>query len=525
VRFWYIATKQSGKTQMTDVYQYKYFGPPYWGITISTPTYDKSGNFIGTFGINVRIDFLRHLIENITISPNGRIFIVTDDGQIVAYPKASQYLSPQLLNIHNFSNGAVSKSFDIYSATKNTLFSFNLDGENYLATYKPLPGFGGHTWYLGIVVPTQDFIGTLMRANFITMGLGLLILILGILLVSEIISRIVKPLRSLANETRKIKHFELSGDTKVHSRIKEVVYLADSLQDMKKGLRLFQKYVPASLVRQLIEAGEDAQVGGSKRQLVTLFTDIEHFTTISERLDPHQLMTYMCKYLDELSKIILEERGTIDKYIGDSIMAFWGAPLPEEEPCQQAARSALRCQKRLHELNTQWEKQAIPAFKTRIGIHMGEAIVGNLGSSERFNYTAIGDSINTASRLEGANKIYQTQIVVSETVYQQIKNQFYVRLLDFVSLLGRDEPLYIYELMAEKNETLSFDFDQYVRTFSKAFAHYQQQQWDEAIVSFDQCVKIYPSDQLASIYIARCKEFKINPPSSEWHGAWTIRGK
>src|SRR5262249_16466960 len=159
----------------------------------------------------------------------------------------------------------------------------------------------------------------------------------------------------------------------------EISYIATALYLMKKGLRSFQKYVPAVLVRQLIESGEDARIGGIKKPIAILFSDIMNFTSITEKTNPELLTQYLCEYFDELSRIILFQRGTIDKYIGDAIMAFWGAPMPEEEPCQKAAKAALLCFKRLNELNLKWESEGRPVFNTRVGIHLGDAIVGNLG--------------------------------------------------------------------------------------------------------------------------------------------------
>src|SRR3990167_996157 len=228
---------------------------------------------------------------------------------------------------------------------------------------------------------------------------------------------------------------------------------------MKQSLRSFQKYVPAALVRQLIKLGTAAEVGGEKKSMAFLFSDIRDFTTISERLNPSDLAKYICDYFDALSSIIIANRGTIDKYIGDAIMAFWGAPLPEADPCRQAAKSALECVRRLENLNEKWQLEGRPELFTRFGIHVGDAIVGNFGSSERLNYTAIGDVTNTASRLEGINKIYGTQILVSDAVYRVIKEQFVLRLVDCVILKGKNEPSYIYELIAVVHGQLTYDVD------------------------------------------------------------------
>jgi adenylate cyclase len=207
-------------------------------------------------------------------------------------------------------------------------------------------------------------------------------------------------------------------------------------------------------VQQLIESREDSRVGGIRKQVVVIFSDIENFTSIAEKMDPNELMEQICQYFDELSNIIISQKGTIDKYIGDSIMAFWGAPLMVKNPCDHAAKAALLCQKKIEELNKEWTKQGKPSFITRIGIHKGEAIVGNVGSSERLNYTALGDTINMTSRIEKINKIYNTNIIVSDSVYEEIKDRFTLRRIDTVVLTGRTAAIDIYELLAEKHNAI-----------------------------------------------------------------------
>jgi len=215
-------------------------------------------------------------------------------------------------------------------------------------------------------------------------------------------------------------------------------------------------------------------LAAAKKTIAILFSDIKNFTSIAEEMDPDQLTHLICEYFDELSKIIISNKGTIDKFIGDSIMAFWGAPLSEEKPCFHAAKSALISLHYLEILNAKWQSEGKPKLLTRFGIHIGEAIVGNIGSAERLNYTAVGDAINIASRLENINKIYGTKIIVSEDVYQFIKDQFVLRMLDHVTLKGKAKVSYIYELIAEDVNQIPYDIHAYSTQFSKGFAFYQK---------------------------------------------------
>jgi len=525
VRPWYILAKKERQTTETDVYTMRLVGKGNLGFAVATPVYDDKGNLSGVFGFNLRLDYIRHFIEKLTQHNPGVIFIVTSDGVLVSYPGLVQVKNKHLMDIHTISIPWVVDSFNVYQNTHQSEFIFKTNGKDYIATYVALPLFGKNRWLIANIVPESVFVSRLQKMSLILIGYSLLILFLGIIGISQLVTLLVRPIKNLVRETERIKNFEIEGDSRVISRIKEVVTLSNAIYAMKQGLRSFKKYVPALLVRQLIEAGEDARIGGSKKQLAIFFSDIKDFTTISEYEEPNQLMEHICEYLDELSRIIVSSSGTIDKYIGDSIMAFWGAPLVDGLPCQHAATAALQCIERLNELNIKWQAQKKPVYMTRIGIHIGEAIVGNLGSSERLSYTAIGDSINIASRLESINRHYGTQIMVSDAVYQDIKNQFVLRRVDFVILKGKAKPQFIYELLAKNRSEVSFDLENYVLLFAEAFSAYQQMNWDAAINQFQECIKLYPEDKVAPIFIERCHTFKTHPPSNNWDGAWHFHEK
>ncbi len=524
VRPWYKAAKHFQHETWLDVYPYRI--TRYLGISVATPVYKGKGQLNGVINFNVRLDYLRHLIGNIHLSKHGVIFIVTTNGEVLAYPHLEQYQNTSLIKVDALSEEPwVVESFNYYKQTGNREFRFKYGNDLYLATYQPVSHYGSTTWLIGAVAPVNDFTGTLHQTQILTALVSLVILLLGITFVSYLITAVVRPLKKITHEIGKIKNFELNDSDPINSRIKEVSYIAEALYAMKKGLRSFQKYVPATLVRQLIESGEDARVGGVKKPIAILFSDIANFTTITEQIEPELLTRHICEYFDELSSIIITARGTIDKYIGDAIMAFWGAPLPEEFPERQAAIAAIHCVKRLRELNIKWAAEGKPVLNTRIGIHVGDAIVGNLGSTERLNYTAIGDSINIASRLESINKIYGTQIIISDTVYHAIRDQFPTRMLDCVTLKGKSEHRYIYELMADDRQQLNFDIDRYNQIFASAFKAYQSQVWDEAIQLFQECLLVYPDDSVAQLFIRRCEKFKLNPLSEPWKGVWAISEK
>jgi adenylate cyclase len=533
MRPWYIEAQEKKKTIWTDIYFFHFFQRVNQGITTGITTASpvfKNNHFYGAFGIDINLDYLSQFTTNQIITPNGFSFIITNEGKLVAYPKRKPFVNlnvpaGQFINVNSVDLPLIRGSFEHYkqSGKKNLTFYYNVQGKSYLVTYEPIKDLAAYGWLVGVVVPEDDFTSSLNKINIIALSISLIVLILGIILVSSLITEIVKPIKLLVKETENIKNFNLEGEISIKSKIKEVLYLKDAIHAMKIGLKLFQRYIPKTLVRQLIESGEDIRVGGVRKKLAVFFSDIEDFTAITERIDPNLLMLQLCDYFEELSKIIFNENGTIDKYIGDAIMAFWGAPLPDDEPCYHAAYAALNCQTKLNELNALWKKQGKPQLITRIGLHSGDAVVGNLGSSERLNYTALGDTINIASRLEGINKTYNTKIIVSETVYEQIKDKFVLRMLDCVIVKGRTKSSCLYELLSDDIAKVPFDINAYRPTFEHGFSAYQYQRWDEALSSFKRCLQLYPADNIAPIFIERCTHLKANPPGPEWNGVSTMR--
>lgn len=523
-RPWFIAAKTAQKPVWLGIYYYQLTG--HQGTGVSTPVFKNDGSLLGVVNLQIRLENLQKLVEQTKVSQNSAVFIISTEGKVIAYPHLDLLDRPSLLNIHELKTAPwVIKSFDLFNQTHQHNFDFDFDQKKYLATYKFLASFGKEQWMIGIVTPADDFISNLNRTHIITLFINFLILIFGITAVSILTTRVVRPLKKITREIVRIKNFDLEGREKIVSRIKEISYIADALYSMKKGLRTFQRYIPATLVRQLIETGEDARIGGVKKPLAILFSDIKDFTTIAEKVDPDILTPHICHYFDELSHIIVLNNGTIDKYIGDAIMAFWGAPQAIDKPSLHAAKAALRCIARSAQLNKQWQAEGKPVLFTRIGIHLGDAIVGNFGSSERINYTAVGDATNVASRLEGINKLYDTQIIVSDSVYQHIKNDFMLRMIDCVTVKGKHDPNYIYELIAESRDEVFYDLESYITAFMQAYAFYKTMHWDQSIEYFKECLIIYPEDKVAHIFISRCEHFKIEPPAADWNGVWQLNEK
>jgi adenylate cyclase len=302
-----------------------------------------------------------------------------------------------------------------------------------------------------------------------------------------------------------------------------IFYYLTEEQSRKWITSVFGKYVSPVVIDNLIQNPDMIKLGGEKRTITILFSDIRGFTPISEKLSPEELVHLLNDYLTEMTEIIHKDEGLVDKYMGDAIMAFWGAPLTQPNHHEKACISSLDMLGKLRELQSKWKQEGIPSFDIGIGLNSGDAIVGNMGSSQRFDYTAIGDSVNLASRLEGLNKLYGTNIIISEYTYKNVKEKFGIRKLDAVRVKGKRKPIYIYELIARKEE-LDPKTQECIHHFEEGLDLYFKKKWKNAIESFQKADNL-KADPASKLFIDRCTGFISNSPSKDWDGVWEMKTK
>jgi adenylate cyclase len=331
-------------------------------------------------------------------------------------------------------------------------------------------------------------------------------------------------MRMLSEEMSKIKSFELDSQVEINTSLLEIVDMRDSFENMRSGLQSFKRYVPADLVAQLINNSITADLGGEQQELTIFFSDIAKFTSIAEKLTPEKLVENLCVYFEIISRTIIENKGTIDKYIGDSVMAFWGAPVNMDDHAERACRSAILVRNNLQSLFRQWENQGKPLFSTRIGIHTGDVIVGNMGYKDRLNYTVIGDAVNISSRIEGVNKLYGTDIIVSQNTYEKCRDSFEFRFLDRIAVLGQTWGLNVYELVTFKDDIDKLT-KKIFRYYETGLDYYFSQNWKEALKCFVTILKYKPNDIPSRIMRKRCLEFQQNPPPKDWDGIFFLKHK
>jgi adenylate cyclase len=294
-------------------------------------------------------------------------------------------------------------------------------------------------------------------------------------------------------------------------------------REKKKIRGAFQYYLTASVINEMLKDPAKLKLGGDKKDLTVLFSDIRGFTTISEKLTPEALVALLNEYLTAMTNLVFEYDGLLDKYMGDAIMAVFGAPLDQPDHARRACLTALAMMRELRRLQKKWKDEGRPAFDIGIGVNSGDMVVGNMGSEMRFDYTVMGDMVNLGSRLEGTNKEYGTNIILSEFTYEKVKNSMCCRELDGVRVKGKIKPVKIYELLGEKKD--ESNFKDLTDAFAKGLAFYRGGKWDEAIAAFQSVLTIRPGDFVSTMYVDRCKNLKKHPPTEPWDGVFVMTKK
>jgi adenylate cyclase len=286
----------------------------------------------------------------------------------------------------------------------------------------------------------------------------------------------------------------------------------------------FGQYLSPKVVAELEENPDKLTLGGEEREMTAYFSDIQGFSTFSEKMTPTELVNVLNDYLTAMCDIIIGSDGTVDKFEGDAIIAFWGAPTIQDDHATRACLSALDMREALAPLRERFVKQGYHAFYARMGINSGPMVVGNMGSRQKLNYTIMGDAVNLASRLEGANKAYGSYLMISDATYQLCSDAVDVRELDTLRVVGKSEGVKVYELLGRKNTTTGLKAD-LVTQFQKGLDLYQQREWDAAHAAFKLATSIDKEDGPSQKYMERCASFLDNPPPADWDGIFTLDSK
>ena len=283
---------------------------------------------------------------------------------------------------------------------------------------------------------------------------------------------------------------------------------------------VFRHYLSPDVIERILQNPSLLDLGGERREISAFFSDVAGFTSISEKLSPEELVDLLNAYLSEMTDIILSTGGTLDKYEGDAMIAFWNAPLDQPDHALRACRAALKCQKRLAELRPEFKRRFGSEVFARIGVNSGPAVVGNMGSEKRFDYTAVGDTMNLASRLEGACKQYKVATLISESTRDMVRAEIITREIDMIRVVGKKKPVRVFEPVGEMEETAAGEIEK-AALFEGGLKAYRNRDWDGAIDAFRRLGEDLP----AGLYVRRCMVFKQSPPPPDWDGVFELGEK
>ena len=306
-----------------------------------------------------------------------------------------------------------------------------------------------------------------------------------------------------------------------------VVSVFSDLTEIKKREFLqdtLTRYVTRQVVDLILEHPESIILDGEEREATVFFSDIRGFTTFSEKMSPRELVAMLREYFTVMVDAVFQYQGTVDKFIGDSIMAIFGAPTPQPNHAERAVRTALEMKRLLQEFNQNRLRLGKEPIRVGVGINTGSVVVGNIGSVQRLEYTAIGDAVNLASRLEGINKQYGTEIIISEYTRRQLPDDVIARELDDVRVKGKHEPVRIYELIGRPGD-VDADALAAIQQFEAGLVSYRHRQWQAAIEAFTGVLRLRPTDAPSRLYLERCQAYQQTPPPDDWDGVYTMTHK
>ena len=490
-------------------------------VSVQQTIFDAAGKFAGVARVGLLAEQLDRVVQLRLTSMNEHdphlIFLCDLEGRLITRGVSSDTvtlsgddlrLSPPDLPSEIAHALADSKLNAIGGHTHSGHFRQN--GREFLTTFRALPGT--QDWLVGIVVPREFYLGKLVTIrNHMLIALSVVMLLLSAGAIA-ILRSIKYAQEKITRESLKMNAFDFSP-TQTTSAFRDVNEVLESLEKAKTAMRAMGKYAPVDLVRKLYDDKKEPALGGELLEISIMFSDIKGFTSVSETLTPNQLARVLGLYLEELSRIIQREtNGTIDKYIGDAIMTIWNAPEPVPEHPKMACLAALRCCDAAAALGRTPDWRHLSPFQTRFGLHCSTALVGHFGARDRMNYTAIGDAVNLASRLETLNKQYGTSIIASESIFERARQDFDFRLLDIVAVRGKSKAIKVYELLGA-SQTVA-DKREHVRTYETGFTAYLARDFAGAMKILSRNETDAPSIVLRQ----RCENFLHAPPPADWNG-------
>jgi class 3 adenylate cyclase/ABC-type nitrate/sulfonate/bicarbonate transport system substrate-binding protein len=487
-------------------------------ISLRIPFF-RGVEFLGCASVNITVDVLSRFLDKHRASAHSTTLVADrNNGKIIAFPDKQKGVriengALKIATLTDIDDPVVREAHrqHVRTGTDSFVFQSPANGEDLIAAFANFPGGFGQPWQVITLTPIDDFVGTLKKTNRLMMAVIIGLTMVELFFIYFASRRLSRPVENVSRQLQAIESLDFDTPARPPSNIQEIARLESAASLLRTSLKSFSSFVPLDVVRQLIRSGIPLTPGVEPRYLTVFFSDLENFSSHSETLAPDDLLVQISTYLEQVSSAISEEGGTVDKFIGDGVMAFWNAPAQRPDHVLRACVAALRAARRMERVNDAWEAEGRPRIRVRIGLNCASVLVGNVGSSTRLSYTALGDGVNVAARLEGINKLFGTTICISDSIYDQVQADILARPLKRVQVKGRKTKFMIYELLAlrasDDPELRVRNRDEQLSAMTwHAAQKFEAGDFPAAERAYRDILKNFPEDSLAMFMIAECME-------------------
>lgn len=539
-RPWFLTAgaDSSGAVRWTDPYAFFTTREP--GMTASVAADFPSGGERRrtVIAFDVRLEDVSALTSELSPSENGIAFVLTERGEAVGLPRNPRFATPEArrdgmlrmasdLGIEALRDGAAALRqleglprggpLPEGRLNREAVFDFPSGGDVYWAAVRRFPLDIDTALLIGVGIPQSDLLAQEGRQRMALLAATVAAVAIAIVMALLLAKGYSQPLRELVRQSERLRELDTAPRPPPRSRLREVVLLAEAQELTRATLESFARYIPIDVVRQLVRRGSAARIGGEVLPLSILFSDIRNFTTIAESMEPEALTAHVAEYFALMVDVLSANGGTIDKFIGDAVVTFWGAPNPEPLHALRSVRAAILCRERIAERNAEWRARGLPPLHTRFGVATGPALVGNVGSPTRLSYTALGDTANVASRLQDVNRRYGTEILASEAVFDATKAEIEYRRVDAAILKGRHAVMNLYEPLGIAG-SVAPDRIELARRYEAELLRYRSRDFAGAETRLAALAVAHPLDGPTAWLRKRCAALRESPPPEDWDG-------
>jgi adenylate cyclase len=532
-RSWYVGLKNLPDEEVFWTEPYLFFTTNELGITASVKWQDRGMEYV--FAVDVLLtsitDFTRR--DTTQLSRRSQTAVYTKDWRVVGLPRYKKFRDQEsirralLLPIEEIQipelHAAV-KMAEHHKEIGQTLrgsgkaiFSYECQGETWWAGVTAYPLGKRRQLWIGILVPNDDLLEGITQLRLHILAATLVTLLAALAYAFLLARSYSRPLEALAAQSRRIRDLDFQTDEKIEAKLFEFKQLSEAQAQSLLALQSFSRYVPLEIVKELVAKGEVARIGGHTETLTILFTDIAGFTNISEAMSPEALTNHLAEYFQAMIEALHHHGATVDKIVGDAIIAFWGAPTPMPDQTDRALKAVLECRDTLAGLNQTWRAQGLPELPTRFGLATGPVVVGNMGARTRLAYTVLGDTVNLASRLEGLNKVYGTTVLVDIGTQQAGGDGYAWRRLDRIIVSGKTQATDIFEVLGETGKVPMVKLAA-ARRYEAAWDKYRSGDFRQALDGLAGFEAEFGPDPAVARLRQTCEAYLIHPPAKDWDG-------